>query len=88
MPCSCCAGESLDIFGEKSARRELARYLEKGLRAADARRMVAWAEQTGLEGASVADVGGGIGQVQAELLGRGAARGTVVEVVPAYEGPA
>ena len=31
MPCSCCAGESLDIFGERGARRELRRYLRDGL---------------------------------------------------------
>ncbi len=33
-------------------------------------------------------VGGGIGQVQAELLGRGAASGRVVEVACGYEGAA
>ena len=31
VPCSCCAGESLDIFGEKGARRELAAISGKGL---------------------------------------------------------
>jgi len=88
MPCSCCPGESLDIFGEKSARRELRRYLRKGLGGDDARLMVAWAEDSGLAGATVVEVGGGIGQVQAELLRRGAATGTIVEVVSAYAGPA
>jgi magnesium-protoporphyrin O-methyltransferase len=88
MPCSCCAGESLDIFGEKGARRELRRYLKKGLGGGDARLIVAWAEDGGLEGATVAEVGGGIGQVQVELLRRGAASGTIVEVVFAYAGPA
>src|SRR5262245_23619993 len=47
--------------------------------------MTEWAEDAGLEGASVADVGGGIGQIQAELVRRGAAQGTVVEVVAGYE---
>ena len=85
MPCSCCAGESLDIFGERGARRELRRYLRKGLGGDDATMIVAWAEEGGLDGATVVEVGGGIGQVQAELLRRGAARGTVVEVVSGYE---
>ena len=34
------------------------------------------------------DVGGGIGQIQGELVRRGAATGTVVEVVGAYAQPA
>ena len=88
MACSCCAGESLDIFGEKAARRELRRYLRKGLGGSDAKLIVAWAEAAGLAGARVLEVGGGIGQVQAELLRRGAASGEVVEVVPDYEAPA
>jgi hypothetical protein len=88
VPCSCCAGESLDIFGDRSARRELRRFLRKGLGGEDARQMAAWAEAGGLEGATVTEVGGGIGQVQAELLRRGAAGGTVVEVVDAYAGAA
>ena len=81
----CCAGEALDIFGEKSARRELRRYLEHGLGGDDARLIAGWAEQGGLEGETVVEVGGGIGQIQAELLRRGASRGTVVEVVAGYE---
>ncbi len=85
MPCSCCAGESLDIFGEKSARRELRRYLRKGLGGGDAPTIADWAGQGGLDGSTVLEVGGGIGQIQAELVRRGAAHGTVVEVVAAYE---
>ena len=56
MPCSCCAGESLDIFGEKGARRELRRYLGKGLGGDDARRIADWAEQGGLDGATLSQV--------------------------------
>lgn len=84
MRCSCCAGESLDIFGEKSARRELRRYLDKGLGGGDARLIASWAEERGLEDATVVEVGGGIGQLQAELLRRGAASGKVIEVVAEY----
>jgi len=88
MPCSCRAGESLDIFGERSARRELRRYLRKGVGGEDARQIVGWAAAGGLDGATVVEVGGGIGQLQAELVRRGAAGGTVVEVIPAYAAPA
>jgi magnesium-protoporphyrin O-methyltransferase len=85
VPCSCSAGESLDIFGEKSARRELRRYLRKGLGGGDAPTIADWAGQGGLDGSTVLEVGGGIGQIQAELVRRGAAHGTVVEVVADYE---
>lgn len=87
MPCACCAAESLDIFSEKAARRDLRRYLKQGL-GGDAKLIAAWAEEAGLEGATVADVGGGVGQIQAELLRRGALAGRVIEVVEGYEGPA
>jgi magnesium-protoporphyrin O-methyltransferase len=88
MPCSCGAAERLDIFDDKAARRALRRYLDKGLGGADALQIAAWAEEDGLDGRSVVEVGGGIGQIQADLLRRGAARGRVVEVVADYERPA
>lgn len=87
VPSSCCSGERLDIFGERGARRELRRYLRRGL-GGEARLLAAWAEEGGLDGATVLEVGGGIGQVQAELVRRGAARGCVVELLAAYEEPA
>jgi len=87
VPCSCSA-DRLDIFDEKAARRALRRYLDDGLGGSDALRIAAWAEDGGLDGRSVVEVGGGIGQIQAELLRRGAATGRVVELVPDYEGPA
>jgi magnesium-protoporphyrin O-methyltransferase len=88
MPCSCCASDRLDIFDERAARRALRRYLANGLGGADAVQIAAWAEEGGLGGASVVEVGGGIGQIQADLLRRGAAVGRVVELVPEYEASA
>ena len=88
VPCTCCGGEALDIFSERSARRELRRYLRQGLGGGDAKLIAAWAEEGGLAEAAVLDIGGGIGQVQAELLRRGAASGRVVEVVSGYESAA
>ena len=77
--------KSLDIFGEKAARRALRRFLRKGLGRTDAMQIAAWAAEGGLHGATVMEVGGGIGQIQAELVRRGAERGSVVEVVDGYE---
>jgi hypothetical protein len=88
VPCSCSAAERLDIFDEKAARRALRRYLANGLGGSDAVQIAAWAEERGLDGASVVEVGGGIGQIQADLLRRGAAAGRVVELVPEYEASA
>src|SRR5262245_32247478 len=50
-----------------------------------ARRMVEFLEQRGIEGASVLDVGGGVGEIQIELLKRGAARAINFELSPAYD---
>ena len=85
MSCSCCGGNACDVFfGEKTARRNMRSYLRQGLRG-DARWLAEWAAASGLTGASVLEVGGGVGAIQAELLRSGAAEGTVVEVVPVYE---
>ena len=47
--------------------------------------MVAVASEPGLDGARVLEIGGGIGALQAELLGAGAEQGEVVELVAAFE---
>ena len=59
-------------------------YLRRGLRG-DAKRLAEWGAVGGVAGASVLEIGGGVGAIQAELLRRGAAEGTVVDVVPVYE---
>ncbi len=47
--------------------------------------MVEFLEQRGIEGATVLEIGGGVGQIQIELLKRGAARAVNLELSPAYE---
>jgi hypothetical protein len=83
---SCCGRSNgcVEFFGERVARRSLRRYRKKGL-PADARLMVDWAATGGLGGASVLEVGGGIGAVAADLLVRGAGTGENLELVPAWE---
>ena len=47
--------------------------------------MVEFLEQRGVEGATVLEIGGGIGEIQIELLKRGAARSVNLELSSAYD---
>lgn len=47
--------------------------------------MAEQATVTGVEGARVLEIGGGVGKLQAELVKAGAASGEIVELVPTYE---
>lgn len=49
---------------------------------------MAYLEEQGIGGATVLEVGGGVGEIQIELLKRGAARAMNLELSPAYEGEA
>jgi methyltransferase family protein len=81
----CCARHGQEeLFQERFARRVTRRYRRKGADAM-ARSLARRASARGLEGASVLEIGGGIGQVLLELLKRGASGGEVVELVPGYE---
>jgi 2-polyprenyl-3-methyl-5-hydroxy-6-metoxy-1,4-benzoquinol methylase len=63
------------------------RYRKKGLDKT-ARQIVEFLEARDIEGASVIEIGGGVGEIQLELLKRGADRTTNLELSPAYEGEA
>jgi magnesium-protoporphyrin O-methyltransferase len=81
----CCDPRGCDgMFGPGYARHLAARYRRRGLDRT-AQRIVDHLSEGGLEGASVLEIGGGIGDVQVELLRRGAARTTNLELVDAYE---
>jgi hypothetical protein len=60
------------------------RYERKGLDKT-ARRMVTFLEQRGLEGATVLEIGGGVGEIQIELLKRGAERAVNLELSAGYD---
>jgi 16S rRNA G966 N2-methylase RsmD len=84
----CCNPRGCDrFFTPRFARRLAARYRKKGLDET-ARRMVEFLESRGIEGATVLEIGGGVGEIQLELLKRGAARAVNLELSPAYEGEA
>ncbi len=82
---SCCAGKGCEeFFSEKMARHDAQRYRKKGL-SGPARRIAHHLHARDLRGATVLEVGGGVGALELELLKAGAERGTLVEISPAYE---
>jgi magnesium-protoporphyrin O-methyltransferase len=84
MP-GCCDGEGYDaVFTDRFARHVARRYDKRGLDATSTR-MVDFLTGRGIEGASVLEIGGGVGEIQLELLRRGAARVTNLEISGGYE---
>ena len=84
----CCDPRGCDaFFGERFARRMAKRYRSRGLDRT-ARRIVDFLAERGIEGATVLEVGGGVGEIQIELLKRGARRTVNLELSGAYEGEA
>jgi magnesium-protoporphyrin O-methyltransferase len=75
------------LFNDRFARRRAYRYRRRGLDKA-ARRMVETVATNGVQDATVLEVGGGVGEIQIELLKRGAAGATNLELSPAYEAEA
>jgi 2-polyprenyl-3-methyl-5-hydroxy-6-metoxy-1,4-benzoquinol methylase len=76
-----------DMFGPRFARHLASRYRKRGLDKTAAR-MVAYLVDRGLDGASVLEIGGGVGDIQLELLRHGASRATNLELVDAYDADA
>jgi hypothetical protein len=76
-----------DFFGGGFARKMANRYRKRGLDRTS-RRMVAFLEAHGLAGGTVMEVGGGVGEIQIELLKRGATRAVNLELSSAYDGEA
>jgi len=84
----CCNPRGCDrFFGSRFAKRMAKRYRKRGLDRT-ARRMVAFLEKRGVGDATVLEIGGGVGEIQLELLKRGAARATNLELSPAYDNEA
>jgi SAM-dependent methyltransferase len=81
----CCARHGQEeYFGEKTAAHDARKYRRQGPDPM-ARSLARRAGARGVEGASVLEIGGGIGQVALELLQAGAASAEVVELLPEYE---
>jgi 2-polyprenyl-3-methyl-5-hydroxy-6-metoxy-1,4-benzoquinol methylase len=71
------------LFGERSARRDAERYRRHGLDDTGRLRVDVLRRQ-GLTGATVIEIGGGAGAIEAEVLKAGARRAVNVELSPYY----
>ena len=81
----CCDPRGCDaFFGERFARRVAKRYRAKGLDRT-AQRIVDFLADQGIDGATVLEIGGGVGEIGLELLRRGASSVTNLELSPGYE---
>lgn len=83
----CCSGYD-EVFTARQARWLRRRFERRGL-SGPGREMVRWLTARGLlQGASVLEIGGGVGELQVELLRQGAARVTNVELSSSWESEA
>lgn len=87
MP-GCCGpdddGRYSEVFDQRFASGLARRYRRRGL-AEPGRRIVELLSELGLEGASVLEIGGGVGEIQLDLLARGASETVNLELSDAYE---
>ena len=72
------------MFGARFAKRMAGGYRKRGLDKT-AQAVVDLVTQGGVQGATVLEIGGGVGEIQLELLRRGAASATNLELSPGYE---
>jgi len=83
MPCcGQCAGIEKE-FNAKIAARELAAYRRRGVRGTT-KALIALLQQARVDGATLLDIGGGVGAIQHELAAAGIGQITSVDAAPAY----
>lgn len=79
--CDHCA-DSESLFSARTARRDLKKYRRRGMRPST--RMLVEALREDAPGATLLDIGGGVGAVQHELFAAGLASSTQVDASQAY----
>jgi 2-polyprenyl-3-methyl-5-hydroxy-6-metoxy-1,4-benzoquinol methylase len=87
VPGCCDHDDYQPVFSGRFARRTSKRYQRRGLTPA-ARAIAGYVESRGISGATVLEIGGGAGHLQAELLRRGASHVTNLEISQNYEAEA
>ena len=82
---SCCDPAGYQAtFGERFARRMARRYRKRGPDRTQ-QQMLRFLTERGIDGATILEIGGGVGELQVELLRRGAASATNLEISTHYE---
>jgi 2-polyprenyl-3-methyl-5-hydroxy-6-metoxy-1,4-benzoquinol methylase len=87
VPECCDPDDYQSVFSGRFARRQTKRYRRRGLTPA-AQGIADFVASRGIERATVLEIGGGVGQLQIELLRRGAAHVTNLEISQNYEAEA
>lgn len=80
----CCQPAYAGLFNSRRARRDAKSYRKKGLDGQSAQ-IVSFLSTQPLDGATILEVGGGIGAIQLELLKAGADRAVSIELSTEYE---
>jgi SAM-dependent methyltransferase len=83
MPPSCCKPDYDARFDTKSAREDLLTFRRDGPDGST-RRLIDALQREGVEGATLLDIGGGVGAIQLELLAAGAASSVDVDASAAF----
>ena len=83
MPPSCCKPDYDAQFDEKSAREHLLTYRRDGPDGST-KRLIDALRREGVEGATLLDIGGGVGAIQLELLAAGVASSVDVDASSAF----
>ncbi|HEY3210660.1 MAG TPA: methyltransferase domain-containing protein [Actinomycetota bacterium] len=79
-----CQGDYHRFFSKRFARSFAKKYRKRGLDKT-ARKMAAFLRDCGIEGATVLEIGGGVGEIEIELLKAGASRAQNLELSTGYE---
>ncbi|KQY44349.1 methyltransferase domain-containing protein [Cellulomonas sp. Root137] len=81
----CCGRDDYQAtFSDRFARQMARRFRTRGLTRVE-ERLVGFLTERGIDGATVLEIGGGVGGIQIELLRRGAASATNLEISTNYE---
>jgi 2-polyprenyl-3-methyl-5-hydroxy-6-metoxy-1,4-benzoquinol methylase len=84
----CCGGTGYQtVFSDRFAKRAARTYRKRGLDPTE-HRLLSFLTDRDIHGASVLEIGGGVGEIQIELLSRGAWKATNLEISPNYEAEA
>ncbi len=87
MSCGCDRGVYGKFFNRRFARRVARKYRKRGLDG-PSQRIADFVASRGLEGATILEIGGGVGEIQVELLKAGAARAVNLELSSGYDAEA